>query len=129
MRILVVDDNPEIIEEISQTLRRRGHEVISATGVKDALVALATQAPVACVITDMRLPEGSGADVLRVANRLHPSSLKFLMSGEANTDEINEARREGLEAIFWKPVSLRMVVEAVHERDKAAMARDLIAAH
>jgi CheY-like chemotaxis protein len=115
MRILVVDDNPDIIEEISHTLRRRGHEVISATGVKDALVALATQAPVACVITDMRLPEGS--------------ALKFLMSGEANTDEINEACREGLEAIFWKPVSLRMVVEAVHERDKAEMARELMAAH
>jgi DNA-binding NtrC family response regulator len=124
MRILVVDDNPEIVEELCHTLRRRGHEVVSASSVSEALVALANGSPVAAVITDMRLPEGSGADVLRVANRLHPSSARYLMSGEASTQEINEARREGVEAIFWKPVSLRMVVEAVHDHGKAMLPRE-----
>lgn len=129
MRILVVDDNPEIVEEISLTLRRRGHEVVVATGVKDALMALATLDPFAAVITDMRLPEGSGADVLRMANRLQPSSVRYLMSGEASPQEINEARREGLEAIFWKPVSLRTMVEAVHARDMATRVQDPLPAY
>jgi len=124
MRILVVDDNPEIVEELSSTLRRRGHEVVSVTGVKEALVALATMSPVAVVITDMRLPEGSGADVLRMANRLHPDAHRFLMSGEASGREIDEARREGLQAIFWKPISIKMVVDAVRDMDKAMQRRD-----
>ncbi len=119
MRILVVDDHPDILDEITQTLRRRGHEVIAAASVSQALLVLANGGPVEAVITDMRLPEGSGADVLRFANRLHPDSARFLMSGEASSQEINEARREGVEAIFWKPVSLRMVVEAVRDCHKA----------
>ena len=118
MRILVVDDNPEIVEELGSALRRRGHEVISVTGVREALIALATT-NVAAVITDRRLPEGSGADVLRMANRLHPFSQRFLMSGEASRREIDEARREGLQAIFWKPISLKMVSDAVADMDKA----------
>ena len=124
MRILVVDDNPEIVEELSYTLRRGGHEVVSVTGVKEALVALATMSPVAVVITDMRLPEGSGADVLRMANRLHPASHRFLMSGEASGRELDEARREGLQAIFWKPISLKMVVDAVRDMDKTMQPRE-----
>jgi DNA-binding NtrC family response regulator len=92
--------------------------VIAAASVSEALLVLANGGPVEAVITDMRLPEGSGADVLRFANRLHPDSARFLMSGEASSQEINEARREGVEAIFWKPVSLRMVVEAVRDCHK-----------
>jgi two-component system response regulator PilR (NtrC family) len=124
MRILVVDDNLEIVEELCHTLRRRGHEVVTAASVGEAMVALATGGSFEAVITDMRLPEGSGAEVLRVASRLHPSSARYLMSGEASTQEITEARREGVEAIFWKPVSLRTVVETMHERHKATAPRD-----
>jgi DNA-binding NtrC family response regulator len=124
MRVLVVDDNREIGDEISHALRRQGHDVVVAHDVRDALVALATFAPFGIVITDMRLPEGSGVDVLRMANRLFPDSTRYLISGEASRGELDAARREGLEAIFWKPVSLRNVIEAVRDRSVALQPRE-----
>jgi two-component system KDP operon response regulator KdpE len=63
-RILVVDDEPQILRALSTTLRGAGYEVATAASAEAALAAAAVRPPEA-VILDLVLPDGSGTDVCR----------------------------------------------------------------
>jgi two-component system KDP operon response regulator KdpE len=63
-RILVVDDEPQILRALRSTLHGAGYEVDTATTAESALTMAATQPPDA-VILDLVLPDGSGVDVCR----------------------------------------------------------------
>ncbi len=63
-RVLVVDDEPQILRALRMTLRGAGYEVETAATAEDALIAAATHPPEA-VILDLILPDGNGTDVCR----------------------------------------------------------------
>jgi two-component system KDP operon response regulator KdpE len=63
-RVLVVDDEPQILRALRSTLSAAGYEVDTATTVESALTAAAVHPPEA-VILDLMLPDGSGVDVCR----------------------------------------------------------------
>jgi two-component system KDP operon response regulator KdpE len=63
-RVLVVDDEPQILRALGTTLRGAGFDVDSAATAEAALAAAAAQPP-AAVILDLVLPDGSGTDVCR----------------------------------------------------------------
>jgi two-component system, OmpR family, KDP operon response regulator KdpE len=63
-RVLVVDDEPQIVRGLSASLRAAGYEVTSAGNGADALQAAALRPPDA-VILDLALPDGSGVEVCR----------------------------------------------------------------
>jgi two-component system, OmpR family, KDP operon response regulator KdpE len=63
-RVLVVDDEPQILRALRSTLRGAGYDVDTATTAESALTKAATQPPEA-VILDLVLPDGSGVDVCR----------------------------------------------------------------
>ena len=63
-RILVVDDEPDIIELLELTLARMGMEVSSATCISDAKALLQSHQFQLC-LTDMRLPDGNGLELVK----------------------------------------------------------------
>jgi two-component system, OmpR family, KDP operon response regulator KdpE len=63
-RILVVDDEPQILRALQSTLRGAGYDVDAAATAQAALTKAATQPPEA-IILDLVLPDGSGVDVCR----------------------------------------------------------------
>jgi DNA-binding NtrC family response regulator len=107
MRILLVDDEEDIVEELGRFLRRRGHEVVGAGRVAAALRALGSDGPFDVVLTDLRMPDGSGLDVVRACCDLpQPRPLALVMSGHAGGAEVAQARKDGALQFFPKPVSL-----------------------
>ena len=67
-RVLVVDDEPQILRALQTSLRAAGYEVDTATGAQEALAKAATRPPDA-VILDLVLPDGNGTDVSRELRR------------------------------------------------------------
>ena len=63
-RLLVVDDEPDLRTLYELTLLREGHDIDTAGTVAEALDSLQHQA-YSLLITDMRLPDGQGLDILR----------------------------------------------------------------
>ncbi len=63
-RVLVVDDEPQILRALETTLRVEGYEVETAGTAEDALARAAMRPPEA-IILDLVLPDGSGTDVCR----------------------------------------------------------------
>jgi two-component system response regulator PilR (NtrC family) len=93
-RVLVVDDERSIRELLSIVLRRDGHEVIVAeNGV--AAVDLLKRERVDILITDIRMPQMNGVDVLREAKQIDPEIISIVMTAFASTDTAVEALRLG----------------------------------
>ena len=63
--LLVVDDEPEILSEVVAYLRRRGETVVAASSFTEAMQVLSDDTvPIDILITDGRMPDGSGIDLL-----------------------------------------------------------------
>lgn len=113
MKILVVDDETDIVDELRSFLERRGHEVTGADGVDQARAALDNGGNFDVVMTDMRMPPGSGVDVVHACSRLATRPVVLLMTGQASEADVDDALRAGAQAVLWKPLSLRKVMDAV----------------
>jgi DNA-binding NtrC family response regulator len=108
MKILLVDDEADIVAELSGFLHRRGHGVVAADGAPAAIRALSDDGPFDVVITDIRMPDGSGFDVVHACmGRPGPRPAMLVMSGHAAPDEISRIHAEGALHFFPKPLALR----------------------
>jgi DNA-binding NtrC family response regulator len=113
MKILLVDDEPEILDELRDVLSRRGHTVMCVDGAMAAIHTLGRNGPFDVLLTDIRMPDGSGIDVVRACLDLQPKAARFVMSGHAGDEEIARARDEGALDYFPKPVALRALMQVL----------------
>jgi two-component system response regulator PilR (NtrC family) len=93
-RVLVVDDERSMRELLSIVLRRDGYEVLIAEDGA-AAVELLKRERVDILITDIRMPQMSGVDLLREAKRIAPDIVSIVMTAFASTETAVEALRLG----------------------------------
>jgi two-component system, response regulator PdtaR len=107
---LIVDDNPQFVENLAEILRDRGDEVTVAADGNEALDA-ARARRFDAVLTDMRMPLMGGAEVVHEIRRLDPGAPAMVISAHVGDDAIDAARREGLLAVLAKPVDVPRLLE------------------
>lgn len=116
--VLIADDDVEFREVLGETLERLGYDVL---GVGDGRAAMAkldqleARAPgsVQCVLSDVRMPDGTGVDLLRHVRRNHPGIRVVLISGYAPDGESELAL--GADGFLSKPFdvqTLRSVLQS-----------------
>ncbi len=99
--ILLVDDEPSARSTMALLLRKRGHRVIEAADVAASTKALADTA-FEVVVTDLRMPDGDGLDVLRAAKAHCPEADVILLTAYAGWESAKEAIRLGAFDYFEK---------------------------
>lgn len=84
-KILIVDDEELILEEASESLISEGYECFVASGV-DAAVAIVKDTPeIQLILTDLRMPRKTGADLIKIIEKKYGKRIKFvIMSGHAS---------------------------------------------
>ena len=116
-RILIVDDEPNIVISLEYLMKRDGHEVTIAPDGEAALEAAAATPPPDLVILDVMLPKVNGFDVcrrLRADPRL--AGLKILMlTAKGRESEIARGLGLGADDYVTKPFSTREVVMRVRD--------------
>jgi two-component system response regulator PilR (NtrC family) len=120
--LLVVDDEPDLRTLYELTLLREGYDVETAACVEEALAQLATRS-YSAVITDMRLPDGSGLDVLRALEGGARREKAIVITAYGSAENAVEALKAGAYDYLTKPVDLRQfraVVAAALGRTGAA---------
>jgi len=100
--VLLVDDEARILSALRRCLRREGFEILTAESAAEALRILDTH-PVDAIISDQKMPGGSGLALLTAAARRRPDAARLLITGV--TDEIPRAALEaaGVCALITKP--------------------------
>ena len=112
-RILCVDDEPAVVESLSLHLDRT-FEVLTALSGAEALEILASEPPVAVVISDMRMPGMSGAELLARIRETWPDTVRLLLTGFADVEATMRAVNEGqIFRFLMKPSPPRQLLAAV----------------
>jgi two-component system nitrogen regulation response regulator NtrX len=101
---LVIDDDDVVRKTCVELLEARGHKTLSAATVGEGLRLFAEHRP-AAVLLDLRLPDGTGIDVLRELQRQAPGTPVVVISGHGSVSEAVEAMKVGATDFLEKPVS------------------------
>jgi len=104
-RVLVVDDEPKLGRFVAQMLALDGHEVVRATGGRDALTRLDEES-FDVVVTDLRMPEVDGLAVIRAARGRPAPPEVVLMTAHATTESAVAAMKAGAADYVTKPFSM-----------------------
>lgn len=121
MRVLVVDDNRDILESLSMVIELLGHEVELADNGEAALESLRTRPPHLALI-DVSLPTMSGYEVARRARHATPTSSftrLIAMTGWGRDEDRARALDAGFDAHVLKPLDLQRLRELLDVRQLA----------
>ncbi len=114
-RILVVDDNLHNVDMLSRRLQKRGYEVVSAYGGKEANDLL-DNGHYDLVILDIMMPEVNGIDVLKhIRQSSNVSELPVIMAtAKDQSEDIVEAMNCGANDYVTKPIDFPVLVARIH---------------
>ncbi|MCU0926078.1 MAG: sigma-54 dependent transcriptional regulator [Hydrogenophaga sp.] len=127
--ILVVDDEPDLRTLYELTLLREGYEVTSAADLAQARESLA-QRRFDVLITDMRLPDGLGLELLRELGAAQRSERSIVITAYGSAENAVEALKSGAFDYLTKPVDLkqfRMAVTAALQSQRLPAATETAA--
>ncbi len=112
-RILLVDDEPDMLENCSRILSRQGHTCMTAANGREALAILERERP-DLLVTDLKMPEMDGMALLRHAHELDPTLPVIMLTAFATIESAVAAVKEGAFDYLPKDFSvdqLRVAVE------------------
>ncbi|MDA3960695.1 MAG: response regulator [Planctomycetota bacterium] len=117
--VLVVDDNPAVLEIASDVLREAGHSVITAADGEQGVALFAKQnGSLHLVLLDVVLPGLHGSEVLRECQRINRAVPVVIMSGFVRDTGIDELIAEGAKDFIAKPFEIAdlAAIVAKHSR-------------
>ena len=132
-RVLVVDDDPLSREFLTEAVSSLGFSVEEASCAADALERI-VQSPPDLVLTDLRMPEMDGSELVRAISRENPDSPSILVTAHGTVEAAVEAMRLGAEDFLLKPCSLdtiEMVIDRIErtrrlEQENAYLRSELV---
>jgi DNA-binding NtrC family response regulator len=110
--VLVVDDEPAMRMALSANFEREGWGVETAAGATEALEKInAKKYPL--VVTDVRMPDGNGLQLMRSVRHSHPSTAVIVLTAFGNVPEAVQAIQDGACDYLTKPVSFEQLRSSV----------------
>lgn len=109
--VLVVDDDRPLCSNLWEIFSERGYRVSLVHDLHDAERGLMASDP-RIILIDMKLPDGDGVSVLRMVRNLHSTARTVVITGVPGecSEQINEARREGVDAVCLKPFDVPLLL-------------------
>ncbi len=126
--LLVVDDEPGIVDSLQKIFEREHLRVLTATSGADAL-EIVRREPVSVLITDLMMAGMSGIDLLKASRTLSPETETVLMTAYGTVENAVEAMKLGAYDFVTKPLKrahlLRVVGKALEKRSLVQENRSL----
>jgi DNA-binding NtrC family response regulator len=114
VRVLVVDDRVEMAEMIADDLDARGYQTVAVTSGRDALALLRSER-IDALVTDLRMPEVDGLQLLRASRGLDPTRPVILMTAFEAPDTAIEACEHGVCHYLTKPFRLDLLARLLQQ--------------
>ena len=126
-KILLVDDEPNVLEGFKRHLRK-SHDIELAVGGEAALLSLKEKGPFAVVVSDMQMPEMSGVELLSKVREIREQTVRIMLTGNADQRTAVDAVNEGNIFRFLNkpcpPEQLAQVLDAALEQHRLITAEE-----
>jgi CheY-like chemotaxis protein len=113
-RVLVVDDDYNIVSHLGRFLSSQGFSVMLANNGEEALKIFKTR-PVDLVLSDVKMPKMNGVKLLKSIKQINPRVPVVLISGYLDVHTVVEALKSGAENYLTKPFRLKELLKVVDQ--------------
>ncbi len=120
-KVLLVDDEGDFLEALSQRMTSRGMEVTTTTSAREAIKKV-EEGSFDAVILDLMMPEMDGLEVLQTLKQKKPEIQVILLTGHASVAKGIEAMKLGAMDFLEKPAEIKELTEKI----KKAQAKKMI---
>ena len=112
--VLLVDDEPYVLQSLSRALRNEPYTVLTALGADEALDILRTRV-CKVVVSDQKMIRTSGVDFLKIVKMQFPETIRIMLTGQRNTLLFEEAMLDAdVFGLLLKPWNNQKLKRAVH---------------
>ena len=113
-KILCVDDEPNVLEAFSRSLRKDFNVFVAESG-DQALAMIESHGPFAVIVSDMRMPGMDGIQFLMQARKLCPDTVRVMLTGNADQQTARDAVNQGhIFSFLTKPCPPETLIETLH---------------
>jgi response regulator RpfG family c-di-GMP phosphodiesterase len=112
VKILVIDDEPHVLELLYEILQRRGFDVYPAADGEEGIEIFKKENPIV-VLTDINMPKATGIEILKFVKKVSPITQVVMISGFGTTDDVIEALRLGACDYLMKPFNIGLLIHTV----------------
>ena len=117
VRILIIDDDPQILDMLGQVLEREGYDIVKASNGREG-IKLYRENPVDLIITDIIMPEKEGIETIFELRKDFPDLKIIAISGGGRIEPeeyLFVAQKLGVQRTFAKPIARAELLKAVRE--------------
>src|SRR2546425_11394155 len=112
MRVLIVDDDPEVRDVLAEAFRMEGLDVLEASNGLEALLYVKRDRPDA-VVLDLMMPRLGGVEALKRIHSFNPGIRVLVVTGAIDPELQRQATAAGAAGVFTKPVPAATLVAAL----------------
>ena len=126
VKVLVVDDQPVIVEQLCEFLETKGYVCIPAHSTDEAIERYVADPAIGLLICDLHMPERDGIELVRALKGLDGSPRMFeaiMLTGRAEKQDVIRALREGFADYYQKPMDLDELLAGVRRQEEALLER------
>ena len=112
LRILIVDDETDLVSTLAERLTLRGFQVEVATSVTDALRHV-SEGNFSVLIIDVKMPGIGGLELMAQIKREHPDLPVILFTGHSSVEDAERGMAEGAIDYLVKPIDIDELIAAI----------------
>ena len=125
IKVLVIDDDPNILDLLYTILKRHGFDVYTASDGEKG-IELFKKENTSIILTDIIMPKITGIEILKIIKNISPITQVVVFSGVGTTTDVIEALRLGASDYLVKPFNMDLLIHTVRrcaERHELIMER------
>lgn len=121
VKLLVVDDEPDIVEELCEFLNHSGYICIGCHSAHEAIELFCADPQIGIVLSDLHLPGKDGISLINTLEKTYDGNRQFeaiIFTGQTKTQDVVSAMRAGVADFYQKPINMDEVGRAVRRLER-----------
>ncbi|WP_082920815.1 response regulator transcription factor [Pseudomonas sp. GR 6-02] len=126
VKVLVVDDEPLIVEELCEFIELNGYRCVPCVSGHQAIERFSEDVNIGLVLCDLQMPDMDGIQLVQALQRLsgkHRAFEAIMLTGHANKQDVIKALRIGFADYYQKPIDLAELLEGLQRQEVALQER------
>lgn len=122
VKVLVVDDQPLIVEELCEFLESSGYRCVPCESSRHALQRFSEDAEIGLVLCDLHMPDMDGIELVQAMQKAAGKQRAFesiMLTGRADKQDVIKALRAGISDYYQKPINLDELLEGLQRQEAA----------